>query len=552
MLRLSLLIVFFVLNYSITISQTRLKEDFSSASGVNPPAGWSSQVVSGNASTDKWNFDDPYVMSPLASNSSGTFATFAGFFYSDDGIAESAELISPSFSCASDVDVTLSFYEYYYNDGGVGSGDIFISTDNGTTWAKIYSQSGSESPKVPTLRSLNISSGAAGKSNIRIKFKAAGNGSVAWILDDVSVIAGPTTPPTVIHAPPGNSCQNGPFEISASIQSANDIESAKIIYKVNAGQQAQIVMNTTGNNLYKGVIPSVTGPSNLEYHIVATDASINHNQVYDTGNPLKFHSVRVGNITSSAFLEDFEDTEGTLYEIDKGDDEGFDWTLSPWGKASESSIHLDFYSQEQFGLRATYKTVPIMIDNQKSILIYDRAYSTYNGYSDTLAIYISTDGTSWNRAKRNSGDQFATVRDQGAFFIPEADEWETGYVDVSTYTGSCVTIAFTGVSGNGNNLYIDNMKFTTFPEVKLSLSQNYPNPVEGGFTNVDISLPELKAGLFVIYDLLGRRVYEKALDGSFDNFTLEIDATPFANGIYLYRVIASGSSITKRMVIENR
>jgi hypothetical protein len=92
--RLLILLFFGTLISDGALSQVLLYENFSSASGHTPPAQWETLLLAGVAPDDLWSFSDPYVLSPLASPSGGTFSTFSGFFYSEDGQSERAALVS--------------------------------------------------------------------------------------------------------------------------------------------------------------------------------------------------------------------------------------------------------------------------------------------------------------------------------------------------------------------------------------------------------------------------------------------------------------------------
>jgi hypothetical protein len=538
--------------HTASIAQIRLHEDFSTAQNGMPPNGWTSILIQGSSSFDQWHFDDPYGVSPFASASVGNFATFAGYYYSDNAQAEDVELISRSFNCSGDNKVSLVFYEYYYNSNGIGGAEVLASIDNGATWNKVYEQVTNESPEIPVLRKIDISKLVAGKDDVKLKFKAFGKSSVAWMIDDVQVIAGVVDPPIINHTPLVSSCSSGPFDVLATIRSNVNIQAATIQYKINGVERPVLQMETAGNGTFKGTIPQLANASKLEYVVVATDGSVNHSQFFDTGSPGKFHELWSGGISSSGYNESFDNNELKLYEVEKNNTE-FNWMInsdvsSPDSKPS--SIFLDFFYERDAGKKATFRTSPILIDDKNNILIYDVAYSTYQGNSDTLAFKLSLDGgDTWKLLKKNAGPGLETSRAQSQLFIPANHQWRTGFVDLAGYAGTCVMISFTGSSGDGNNLYVDNLRFGEFPESPLFVSQNYPNPVREDLTKIEINLPNLHAGKLAVYDVTGKVIYEKRLEPAFNNFVVEIDVSQLTPGYYLYRITSDRFSSTKRMIV---
>ncbi|MEL6589584.1 MAG: hypothetical protein AAFQ68_05865, partial [Bacteroidota bacterium] len=94
-----------------------LTEDFSSASGNTPPAGWNQNLISGNSAYDYWRFDNPggRVINPPIS---GTFAIFDSDAYSSGGNAEDVALESPSFDASTYGTLLLKSDMYFL--GGYG------------------------------------------------------------------------------------------------------------------------------------------------------------------------------------------------------------------------------------------------------------------------------------------------------------------------------------------------------------------------------------------------------------------------------------------------
>jgi len=84
---------------------------------------------------------------------------------------------------------------------------------------------------------------------------------------------------------------------------------------------------------------------------------------------------------------------------------------------------------------------------------------------------------------------------------------------------------------------------------EYSLSQNYPNPFNPT-TSIDFSLPVNEKVMINIYDLRGSLVQE-VINTEFiaGKYTINIDASNFASGVYIYQMQAGAKVITKKMML---
>lgn len=166
------------------ISQTvLLSEDFSTALGSTPPAGWTIQTTVGDPVVDVWRFDNPgrrVVNAPI----SGNFACFDSDRYSDNGLAEEVYLVSPVFNAtiADDNEIWIEFDQYFlagYN------GACAVELFNGISWVSIYSNN--VTTNNPNYFILNISTHLRNKTNAQVRFKWTGNFSYHWIVDNIKI-----------------------------------------------------------------------------------------------------------------------------------------------------------------------------------------------------------------------------------------------------------------------------------------------------------------------------------------------------------------------------
>ena len=80
------------------------------------------------------------------------------------------------------------------------------------------------------------------------------------------------------------------------------------------------------------------------------------------------------------------------------------------------------------------------------------------------------------------------------------------------------------------------------------LGQNYPNPFNPK-TTIQFGLPSASDYTLSIYNVTGQKVTEFGGSGKSGVNSVEWDATPYASGIYFYRLSAGSSSETKKMLL---
>jgi hypothetical protein len=172
-------------------------------------------------------------------------------------------------------------------------------------------------------------------------------------------------------------------------------------------------------------------------------------------------------------------------------------------------------------------------------LSFDFAHAFYNTqYSDTLAVKISTDcGSSWTTLWIEGGAALGTApANTQTEFIPTNTQWRNVSINISAYIGiPKVQFEFEGLSGYGNDLYLDdiNIDFTTgvstIPtnqEIKV-----FPNPTSG-IVSVIINNKKKDKANISIYDALGQRIINTSMNLFADNNQFELNLSDFPKGIY--------------------
>ncbi len=290
-----------------------------------------SMIVWGHAQTIVLQED--FESAPYEVTSSGTPAwginsrLQAAGSYSDSctlGLSTTSYLTTNSFSTIGNTNVILEFKHIckiemsdvaqiqYSVDGGstwttitatsyLGSGNFasnkFTEFSYATTW-----QAGTATAKPQNswwkTEQFDLSSLVGNQANVRIRFllNDANNTGPAqrpgWFLDDIKVTIAPSEliPPTITQVPyiwQDTVYQTGPFEIKAKISDASGIDTAYVIYSINAGAPDTLGMSILVADTFSVNLPAQGYNTRIDYRIEAIDASLAANM--QTASPMWFY-----------------------------------------------------------------------------------------------------------------------------------------------------------------------------------------------------------------------------------------------------------------------
>jgi hypothetical protein len=197
-----------------------------------------------------------------------------------------------------------------------------------------------------------------------------------------------------------------------------------------------------------------------------------------------------------------------------------------------SSSRLNFYSYSSTGQMDYMKTKVFNSVENNDTISFDWAYAMYSSsYLDRLQVMVSTNGgssfpyTIFDR----SGSALATAPTTTSDFVPTNSQWAT------------FKIAFANVVS---------VKPVSEPVPdSYELSQNYPNPFNP-VTTIKFALPKDGLVNIKVYNAAGgevAEVYNGILKAGV--YTMSIDGTKWASGVYFCRISAPGFTDTKKMIL---
>lgn len=217
--------------------------------------------------------------------------------------------------------------------------------------------------------------------------------------------------------------------------------------------------------------------------------------------------------TKLPFLADFEPTTATSranYFLENPDND-YTWTITERigaGGLSAQSLTMNHFDNKLVN-SADWFILPVIDMGTESSpeLSFDLSYGPYNSkFSDTLGIFIATGcGTLFRSIYYKGGAQLSTVGDRQVLqpFTPDGREWRRERIDLSQLAGiSNVQIAFVTFNGNGNDLYLDNIRVGSplppapVPQFSVSVQQacagediKFEQRADGEITQVTWSFP---------------------------------------------------------------
>ncbi|MCS7154004.1 MAG: M43 family zinc metalloprotease [Bacteroidia bacterium] len=258
--------------------------------------------------------------------------------------------------------------------------------------------------------------------------------------------------------------------------------------------------------------------------------------------------------------------------------ERFHSTSPPRGAygASQASMRLLFFSYGSYGEKDSWITPRLdlrpYVNTSHSIqlkfswayacLNYEGqigSYTSYNlDYIDSLRVYVSEDcGRTWTLLWERGGRDLAThpagcIAAQGSIsgtaqFLPTANQWATDSILLDAYKGKTIKLRFEGVSGWGNNLFLDDIRVDTIPALQTTLSQPAAHIrayVSGSTLYLSVPHENLPMSI-TLYDLLGREVWQAKENLSSGNHAIALP-TSFPMGVYLVRLETKGEVMTLR------
>ncbi|MHC1708599.1 MAG: GEVED domain-containing protein [Bacteroidales bacterium] len=353
-------------------------------------------------------------------------------------------MTSNSFNTVGNTFVNLSFSQICKVDF-LDIATIEVSNNGGTTWTQLtslqytgtgqYGANGNRFasnsygnlwiPGTPAATPQNtwwrsetfdVSTLLGNTADAKIRFKLADGGTVGpnnnkgWYIDNILVTMAPSEliPPVITLVnpyPQGILYSLGPFTIKAKITDASGVDTAYIVYSVNAGLDDTVGMIHTTLDTMKGIIPAMNDSDVVCWRVEAFDNSLAHNWARNpVNNCISFTAY--GGITFP-FYDNFDLTTTNFTPSYGGTNQQTSWQLgTPTFPSPPPLIPLIPHSPPNVwsvSLNAAYNnsaycilTSPVFdfSNAENARLAFWTNYNTETSYDGTRLEY-TTNGVNW-------------------------------------------------------------------------------------------------------------------------------------------------------------
>lgn len=313
--------------------------------------------------------------------------------------------------------------------------------------------------------------------------------------------------------------------------------SNKISYKVGLVSGGSYVELVTGNN-------SVS--SDVMYIVPTSTFASTHQE--------GFESVAVGESTFSNALFENADDIGS-FVLSKAGVNGLTYDIGGFGNSAKS-LFWNFYGISSGEASLVFHKMDFSSGTDYAVM-FSHAYAQYSNENDKLQVLVSTDcGANWTTVFSEQGASLKTAPavSNGNFF-PTAAQWKRNFVDLSNYEGeSEVMIAFKGVSGYGNNLYVDDILISN--DLRLNVQENnliagvnvFPNP-SNSVVNVEFEVQNQENVTVSIMNTVGQMVSSNNLGSVSGVQATQMDVSSLESGMYIVRIKTANGETTKRISV---
>lgn len=451
-------------------------------------------------------------------------------------------LVSPCIDLTTAVSPSLSFWYHMY---GASMGELHVDIFANGVWVNdiIPSISGDQGNQW-LQASTNLTSYIGGKINIRFRGTTGPDFTSDIAIDDINVYE--TSAPPIVNFNINNqtSCVGGVIQLTDL--SNNNPTSWSWSFAPNT---VTFVNGTTATSQNPQV--QLNGTGTYDITLTATNA-------FGSNSTTQTAAVIAVSATLPPITEDFQAAFPPLGWSTTSSVGSPEWNASVTitGSAGTPTIAAYFnnFNYNNPGSMDYLKTMELDLTNAISAVnTFDVAYARYNAqFSDTLIVAISTDcGNTYTNAYIKGGVALATVADQTAIWQPTAlTEWRNDTVDLNSYLGQKIIVAFINLGYFGNSLFLDNINVDVTTGIEnnglSSVSINVtPNPSEGIF-KLDVKGTTGNIN-YMITDVSGRKIMSNQLNANTKSEI--IDLSKEGKGSYILYVNTGKETKQVKLVV---
>lgn len=232
---------------------------------------------------------------------------------------------------------------------------------------------------------------------------------------------------------------------------------------------------------------------------------------------------------------------------------------------SKSSMRFRFTVMSNIGEKIDMTFNKLNLTDMKSpSLKFDYAYTqaqlTTGVNGDKFEVLVTKDcGATYKTVFSKEKEDLTTTPGVTAYnkvFYPIGTDWKQENIDLKEFAGEGeVIVILRGTSGNGNNLYLDNVTVTentigtAEPELENATLDITPNPAND-YAYINVNFEENTEASVRIFDITGKQIATLAQNQAFGAgaYQLRWDAN-VQQGIYIVKIETAKGQLTKRVSI---
>lgn len=348
-----------------------------------------------------------------------------------------------------------------------------------------------------------------------------------------------------------------------------DFYAAKRI--VCAGQNITFTDNTFNGQpssydwVLTGATPNASSDANptVVYNtpgVYSITLNVSNTEGSDSHTLTDYITVISGTAVTTGWIgfEGFEETNEDYLILSDG--QGNTWQETSSAFTGSSAIVLNNFSGNPLASEDEFQLPSVNLTQMNNPRIYFRlSYKERSGKSDQLRIYVSRDcGENWSMRYTKSGSALATVSGtQASSFTPSGSaDWAQVDVNLSAFANDeHVLIKFRGTSGEGNNIYIDDIQISS----PLGMDDDNagfaftvsPNPVVNQ-TTISLEVTTSDNYRIILMDVTGKQIsvlQNGRLSTGKHSFTIGREMLRSA-GVYLLQVDNGQGRSVKKLAVQ--
>jgi PKD repeat protein len=238
------------------------------------------------------------------------------------------------------------------------------------------------------------------------------------------------------------------------------------------------------------------------------------------------------------------------------------WEITDAAASSgdQSAVLKNYYQAEDD--KDELESNPIDLSDMEDVVVtFKFSYAKrHNDDDDVLRFKVSRNcGNTWSTREtlRAEDNTLVTAVNHLGYFTPEDDEWEEAYVDniSELYLIENFRMKFEFISGDGNNLYIDDINI--FDPTTVGINEvnkaalkfkAFPNPLQNEL-NIQFNLLHNTDVRGEIYDISGRKIIT-LFDQSYPvgRSQLTFNTASWNAGVYFVRITLEGETFIEKVI----